>query len=64
MQKNTPRQIRLMFLMYPWNAVLDYKENAMKEAIGLETTFKVLNLFIIIFYFLFSFQKKKNINKK
>ncbi|KAI9006865.1 tRNA synthetases class I (C) catalytic domain-containing protein [Hyaloraphidium curvatum] len=32
------RQIRLMFLLHSWHAVLDYKEDSMREAISVETT--------------------------
>jgi cysteinyl-tRNA synthetase len=42
LQTNTPRQMRLLFLMHNWAAVLDYKKEAMEQAINLETTLKVI----------------------
>ena len=36
----TPRQLRLLFLLHPWQATLDYKDSAMKEAVAVERTFQ------------------------
>lgn len=37
--KYTARQIRLMFLLHAWNSVLDYKDDSMRQAIAVESTF-------------------------
>lgn len=38
--KYTATQIRLLFLMQQWNAVLDYKESSMVAVLSFESTFK------------------------
>lgn len=38
LQSYTARQIRLMFLLHGWNSVLDYKDESMREALGVEAT--------------------------
>lgn len=40
LEKYTARQIRILFLMHDWAAILDYKKESMEQAIGVETTFK------------------------
>ena len=41
LQTYSPRQMRILFLMHNWAAVLDYKRESMEHAMGVETTFKV-----------------------
>jgi len=44
MEKYSPRQIRIMFLMHTWYSVLDFKQETLVQAEQLETTFKVFFL--------------------
>ena len=39
--KHSARQLRLMFLLHSWKDTLDYSENTMKEALGVERLFNV-----------------------
>ena len=41
LQQYTPRQIRILFLLHNWAAILDYKRDSMEQAIVVETTLKV-----------------------
>lgn len=44
LKKHSARQLRLMFLLHAWKDTLDYSENTMKEAIGVE---RLLNEFFL-----------------
>lgn len=41
LKNNTPRQLRLAFLLHSWKDTLDYSENTMESAMACE---KVLNV--------------------
>ncbi|KAF9962810.1 hypothetical protein BGZ65_007829 [Modicella reniformis] len=39
LEKYTPRQLRLFFLLHQWDTGVDFRDTSMGEAIGVETTF-------------------------
>ncbi|KAF9190649.1 hypothetical protein BGZ49_003670, partial [Haplosporangium sp. Z 27] len=39
LEKYTPRQLRLFFLLHQWDTGVDFRDTSMSEAIGVETTF-------------------------
>ena len=41
LERYSARQLRLMFLLHSWNAMLDYSEQSMAEAVQLEKVFNV-----------------------
>lgn len=44
LKKNTPRQLRLAFLLHSWKDTLDYSESTMESAMACE---KLLNVSLI-----------------
>lgn len=41
LERYSARQLRLGFLLQQWNSKMDFKESAMAEAKGLESSFNV-----------------------